>query len=193
MQHPLQITFHELPPSDAVARYVRRHAEKLHTFYDRIIFVRVAIEAPHRHKREGRPYRVCIVVDVPGEEIVVSRDVGGFAHEDVYATIDVAFDDVVRRLEDHAKVIRGEVKRHTRAQHGYVSKLFTYEGYGFIATEDGDEIYFHRNSVLNRGFERMRRGDKVRFTDAEGDDGIHASTVVLLPRHRREDMVMRYR
>lgn len=184
MPSPLQITFHELPQSNAVANHVRKHVAKLDTFFDRMTGCRVAIEAPHRHKHEGRPYRISIELSVPGQDVIVSRTANGPAHEDVYAAIDIAFDELQRRLRDHSRVMRGDVKRHEHARHGVVSKLFSYEGYGFIESEEGDEIYFHRNSVLNHGFERMQRGSKVRFIDAMGDDGIHASTVVLLP-HRK--------
>jgi cold shock CspA family protein len=179
MEIPFQLSFHGIAPSAPVTDYVRKRAEKLMTFSERIRICRVGIEAPHRHKHEGRPYRVRIEVDVPGEDIVVSRDVGGYARTDLYATIDAAFDDAQRRLQDHTKRLRGQVKRHAPSRRGIVSKLFSYEGYGFIETADGDEIYFHRNSVLNHGFDRMKRGAKVRFTDTTGEDGVHASTVVL--------------
>lgn len=39
----------------------------------------------------------------------------------------------------------------------HLGKLFSYEGYGFIETEEGEELYFHRNSVLKHGRERMSR------------------------------------
>jgi cold shock CspA family protein len=194
MQLPLQITFHELAHSNAMAAYVQKHALKLDTFYDRIMQCRVAIEAPHRHPPGARAnvYRVRIALSVPRDEIVVSREVEGSSRMDIYAALDAAFDDVQRRLQDHVRRVRGDVKRHDRAQHGIVSKLFAYEGYGFLLDEDGDEIYFHRNSVLHHGFDRMQRGSRVRFTEATGDDGVHASTVVLLP-HRRPVAAERYR
>jgi cold shock CspA family protein len=179
MDIPFQLSFHGISPSAPVTDYVRKRAQKLITFADRVRICRVAIEAPHRHKREGRPYRVRIEVSVPGKEVVVSRDVGGYAQTDLYATIDAAFDDAQRRVQDQARRLRGKVKRHDRSRRGVVSKLYGYEGYGFIETSDGEEIYFQRNSVLNRGFDRMKRGAKVRFTDVTGEDGVHASTVVV--------------
>jgi ribosomal subunit interface protein len=186
MKLPLQVTFHGFSPSGAIADYVGKRAGKLDTFFDRIMSCRIAIEAPHRHKHEGRRYRVRIGLGVPRDEIVVSRDVGGRAGEDVYAAIDEAFDEAQRRLEDYARLRRGDVKTHERARHGRIGKLFSYEGYGFIQTDEGDEVYFHKNSVLHRGFGRMHRGDKVRFAAETGDDGVHASSVALLPRQRKK-------
>jgi ribosomal subunit interface protein len=101
MQLPVQVTFHDIPHSDAIDAYVRRHASKLESFSSRIIRCRVAVEAPHRHKHEGRHYRVVVDVTVPGDEVVVSRAPGDDnANEDVYAAIDEAFDRLSRRLED---------------------------------------------------------------------------------------------
>jgi ribosomal subunit interface protein len=175
MELPLQLTFHGLPHSDAMADVIRRKADKLDTFFDRIVSCRVAVESPHRHKHEGHPYRIGIEVGVPGSEIVVST-----TDPDAYAAVDAAFDDVARRLSDHARLRRGDVKQHEHAKHGVVAKLFGYEGYGFIRTTEGDEVYFHRNSVLHQGFERMHVGSRVRFAEVTGDDGVHASSVALL-------------
>jgi cold shock CspA family protein len=45
-------------------------------------------------------------------------------------------------------------------------RLFPDEGYGFLTNEDGEEVYFHRNSVLEGVFDQLRAGSDVRF-DAE--------------------------
>jgi ribosomal subunit interface protein len=179
---PLQVTFHGVPHSDAIETHVRTCASKLQTFFDRMTSCRVVIEAPHKHKHSGRPYRIRIDLGVPQDEIVVSRDVGGDASEDVHAAIDEAFDEVGRRLQDHVKLHRPRQKHHEHARHGTVAKLSIFEGYGFIQTEEGDEIYFHRNAVMHGAFDRMKHGDRVRFTEVTGEDGVHASTVVLLGR-----------
>ncbi len=165
-----------------MASYVEKKAQKLDNQYGRIMRCRVTIEAPHRHSREGKRYAVRIDMTIRGEEIAISRDLGD-SEQDTYAAIDAAFDEAKRRLRDHVDVRRGDVKSHEQhSLHGRVSKLFTYEGYGFIETETGDEIYFHKNAVLNHGFDRLVRGAQVRFTQEEGDDGIHATSVTLVRR-----------
>ena len=52
--------------------------------------------------------------------------------------------------------------------------------YGFLGTNDGEEIYLHRNAVLGRGFEKLSVGDKVRYVvhEGEGEQGVQASTVI---------------
>jgi ribosome-associated translation inhibitor RaiA len=182
MQLPLQITFHEVPHSDAVELYVRTRAAKLDTLAARITSCRVALEMPHRHARHGEHFRVRIDVTLPGGEVVAARSPDASkSYEDLYATIDAAFDDVGRRVQDFVRRQRGDVKPHERSRHGKVVKLYTYEGYGFLLTPEGDELYFHRNSVLDAAFERLKIGDRVRFVEVEGqgEGGPHASTVAI--------------
>jgi ribosomal subunit interface protein len=181
MQLPLQITFHGVQHSDAIEQYVRVRAEKLNTLDGRIMACRVAVELPHRHSQHGEHYRVRIDLTVPGGEVVAERTPGDDrAYEDVYAAIDGAFDDAGRRLQDFVRRQRGDVKDHERARHGVVAKLYTYEGYGFLRTSEGDELYFHRNAVLHSAFDRMKIGSRVRFVEDQGETGPHASTVALL-------------
>jgi cold shock CspA family protein len=44
-------------------------------------------------------------------------------------------------------------------------------------------IYFHRNSVIDGGFDRLAVGAHVAFTEEEGDKGPQASTVRRLGKH----------
>jgi ribosomal subunit interface protein len=113
MQTPLQITFHEVPHSDAVEEYVRKRAGKIDTLGARISHCRVALEAPHRSASHGRHYRVRIALTVPGTEVVASRSPDeARGYEDLYAAIDAAFDDAGRQIQDAARRRRGEVKAH---------------------------------------------------------------------------------
>ncbi|HZU85404.1 MAG TPA: HPF/RaiA family ribosome-associated protein [Polyangiaceae bacterium] len=180
MQAPIQITFHGVQHSDAIEEYVRKRADKLDTLDPRVVACRVALELPHRHAHHGEHYRVRIDIRVPGGEVVVERvPEGDRAYEDVYAAIDAAFDDASRRLQDFVRRQRGEVKRHEGARHGVVTKLFPYEGYGFLRTPEGDELYFHRNAVLDGAFDRLKLDARVRFVEDDGDGAPHASTVAV--------------
>ena len=105
----LQVTFREVPHSDAIEAYVRRKAEKLPTFYDRITSCRVAIESPHNHRRHGKLYRVRVDMGVPGTELVAGDDP---RFDDAYAAIDDAFDAARRLLLDWVQRRRGDVKYH---------------------------------------------------------------------------------
>jgi cold shock CspA family protein len=61
-----------------------------------------------------------------------------------------------------------------------VVRIFREDGYGFIKTLDGEEIYFHRNSVLHDDFDRIEVGTGVRFTATEGDKGLQTTSVEIV-------------
>ncbi len=180
MQIPTEITFRNMDASEAVEARVRGKVAKLERFFDGIIGCHVAIQAPHRRRHKGKQYHVRIELRVPGAELVGSRDPGDdSAHEDVYVAVRDAFDAIARQLEDYARKLRGDVKTHETPVQGRVVRLFPDEGYGFVATTDGREIYFHRNSVVNGSFDTLEAGTPVQIAVAEGESpqGPQASTV----------------
>jgi cold shock CspA family protein len=67
-----------------------------------------------------------------------------------------------------------------------VKKLLPEDGYGFLESADGREIYFHRNSVRELGFESLEIGARVRFAEEEGEKGPQASRVTPLGEHAPE-------
>jgi ribosome-associated translation inhibitor RaiA len=140
MEIPLQVTFRNMPPSEAVEKNIREKTAKLESFYDRLTSCRVIIEAPHRHHHKGKAYEVRIDLTVPGGEIVInhaptrlsalkSSEATGSeqevtethepskhaAHADVYVAIRDAFNAAGRRLQDYARRQSGAVKTHKPA------------------------------------------------------------------------------
>ncbi len=170
----VQLTFRDIPHSDSVAAHVERRAAKLETFFDRITRCHVVVEAPHRHSRHGKRYRVRIDLHVPGKELVVSKNLDD-QKEDLHAAVDDAFGDAERVLEEYARILAGDTKPRSGSRIGIVLKMF--DGYGFIEDQDGNEIYFHANSVLNGRFDKLAIGTRVRYAEEDGDKGPQASTV----------------
>jgi cold shock CspA family protein len=179
MQTPLQISMGNMEESDAARDLVRRYVAKLEVLYSRITSCRVMIDVPQRFPA-GTPvaYNVRVDIRVPGEEIVIRRQ----AHPELHTAIQEAFDAAGRRLQDYARRMRGDVKQDTRMSRGTVTQLFPLEGYGFLQTDDGREVYFHKHSVLDEAFERLEVGSVVRFVEEAGDKGPQASTVALAGR-----------
>lgn len=108
MQVPLQITIRDVEHSEALETHIRDKASKLDEFFKHIMSCRVVVEVPHKHHQQGKQFNVRIDIGVPGGEIVVNRDHA----EDVYVALRDAFDAAKRRLEDYARKIRGDVKKH---------------------------------------------------------------------------------
>jgi ribosomal subunit interface protein len=116
MKLPVQITFRDMSPSEALEANVREKAQNLNRFYDGIMGCRVVVEARHKHHHKGNLYHLRIELTVPGQEVVVSREpVEDHSHEDVYVAIRDAFDAARRQLEDYARRHRHQVKKHAQA------------------------------------------------------------------------------
>ncbi|MCC6468912.1 MAG: HPF/RaiA family ribosome-associated protein [Alphaproteobacteria bacterium] len=186
MNQQVEIIFRNAERSDAVESAVRERAEGLARLHDRLQHCRVVIEMTHRRMPKGREYRARIDLKLPGKNLVVGRaSAAAQSHPDVYVAIRHAFDAAQRRLQDFSRRRRGDVKSHEAPPHGQVARLFPAEGYGFIRMSDGQEVYFHRNAVVNEGFDRLAVGAEVRVSvhDGESDKGSQAGTVKPLGRH----------
>ena len=186
MRLPLQITFRHADASPSVEDRIREYAAELDRFFDQIMSCRVAVERQHGRHYQGNLFRVRLDITVPGREIVVGRESKpGRAHQDVSVAIRDAFDAARRQIEDHARIYRGEVKLHTVPDHGRITRLFRKDNYGFIATADSGEVYFHRNSVAGGAFDKLAVGDEVRFVaqHSESAKGLQASTVSPIGKH----------
>lgn len=172
----IQITSRGIELSKLQKEEIREKIERLGKYYERIMRCRVVMEAPHRHKHEGRQFRVCIEMRVPGEDIIVKRQL----NEDLDIALRDAFDAARREIEDYVRRQRGGVKYHEEPPQGRITSLFPDKGYGFLTTLDGREIYFHKNSVINRDFSQLKTGMRVRFAEEEGDKGPQASSVTII-------------
>jgi CspA family cold shock protein len=51
---------------------------------------------------------------------------------------------------------------------GTVKKLVSDKGFGFIATGDGSDIFFHHSSVQNGQFDQLNEGQQVEYTVEQG-------------------------
>ncbi len=115
MDIPLELSFHNVEPSNALKDAVRGHVAKLEQFHDHIIGCRVVIELPHKsQKASGNPPDVHIVIRVPGKEIVVSKELAHNGHKkaatDAYAVLDNAFTVAQQQLKAYRRVLHGDVK-----------------------------------------------------------------------------------
>jgi len=168
VEQSLQITFRNIPHSDALEADIREKAAKLDQFYEKIMACRVMVEAPHSHHHK------LVVKRGPKEH---------HAHEDPYVAVRDAFDAARRQLQDFARKQRGKVKSHEIPPHGKVSEITPLQEFGRIEGSDGKDIYFHRNSVVDGDFDALEVGDEVWYTEESGEEGSQASTVHIVRKH----------
>jgi cold shock CspA family protein len=187
MQTPLEIAFHNLQPSESLEADIRKRVAKLEKLYDRLVGCRVSIEALHKQHRTGNIYEVHIVLMVPGYDLAVSREPHKakerYANPNVRTSVRDAFQAAERQLKAFKAKQRGETKPHDTLFQGQVAQLYPDKDHGFILTHTGTQLYFHRNSVMDNGFDQLRRGDPVHFVEKVGDTGPIASKVWRGPEH----------
>jgi|JI10StandDraft_1071094.scaffolds.fasta_scaffold477052_2 ribosomal subunit interface protein len=120
MQVPVHIAFHGLDSSEAVETRIREKVAKLEQFFDRITACRVVVERHHKvnhASNAGQPYHVSIILEVPGDDLVVKRDPKRADslkdHEDINIALRDAFATMERQLKDYVR--RRRENRGTRA------------------------------------------------------------------------------
>lgn len=181
MQGPLEIVFDNLDRSPSVEAIIKEKCKKLERFYQHMTDARVVVSQKGRRHHKGNDYSVTIEANVPGKRLVVSKSPGRriLGNEELLPTVNDAFKAMIRQLEDYARKQRGDIKFHETPLEGRVSRIYPYEGYGYISLTDGREVYFHRNSVVDEGFEPLKEGAYVRVVLAydESPAGPQATTV----------------
>jgi cold shock CspA family protein len=103
--------------------------------------------------------------------------------ERVYALIRRTFDSAARELEKVVEKQRAEVKTPaTNRLSGVVNRVLREKGYGFIRNLEGEEVYFHKNSVLHGHWDELKAGSGVNYSAEFGEKGLQASAVELISR-----------
>ncbi|SJZ94572.1 cold-shock protein [Selenihalanaerobacter shriftii] len=54
------------------------------------------------------------------------------------------------------------------------------KGYGFIESEEGDDIFVHFSAIEEEGFKALEDGQEVEFGIVEGEKGPQAENVTKL-------------
>lgn len=185
-----EISYKGMHRSEALDAYIQERAEHLERIAHGIVTCRVGIEVAQRNHKVGNPYRMRVEINVPpGHDLVAVRE--RTDEELLHGLRTLArevFDALEQQVRKAATKRRGEVKAHGNGEQpaAMVVKVFHDKGYGFIKTVEGEEYYFHKNSVLHDDFERLRIGTEVRFAEEQGREGPQASSVQIVSRRGAE-------
>ena len=60
---------------------------------------------------------------------------------------------------------------------GTVKWFNTSKGFGFILTDDGQEVFVHYSDILSDGFRNLTEGEKVTFRIVNNGKGLRAVEV----------------
>ena len=174
-----QIDFQGMEPSEDLRARIEEHIARLEDRYGRITACRVVVKGPGGRHQTGGLYEFNIWLALPdGREVAIERT----PHLDErFQNLDFALNDTFkrarRRLQDQVRRMRGQMKVHETTPTGIVKQLLAGEDYGFLETADGRQVYFHANSVANRGFARLEIGEHVHFVEEDGENGPQAIVV----------------
>jgi ribosomal subunit interface protein len=171
---PLDVTLRDVENTEAIDASIKKRAEKLHQYYDRITFCKVAVAALQKNQHQGKLFQVNIELNVPGKMMVANRH--SHRNEDLYVAIRDSFNAIKRQLEEHIHKLREDNKTpHTLPLNGTIVRLFDY--YGFIEDMDGNEYYFHEDNVLQPEFSHLIVGNSVKFLGSASGEAWQAHHV----------------
>ncbi len=54
------------------------------------------------------------------------------------------------------------------------------KGYGFIAREQGDDVFVHFSAIQGQGFRNLDEGQSVEFNVEQGQKGLQATNVAVV-------------
>ena len=184
MPADVQISFRGMESSPSVEAQVRRRAEGLQQFSDRVSACRVMLEAAHRRHRQGTIYHVRVDLTAPGGEVVVGRGARRGSCARGPARLDWRCIRCRPPPASGPTPARWPTKLSRRSDRPD-RRVFAERDYAFLETDEGEEIYIHRNAVVDGGFDRLKVGDHVRFVvdldEGESCQGKHRHTA----RHRQ--------
>lgn len=63
---------------------------------------------------------------------------------------------------------------------GTVKWFNSEKGFGFITSEEGNDVFAHFSQIQKDGFKTLEEGEKVSFDVAEGQKGPQAENIVVL-------------
>jgi CspA family cold shock protein len=78
------------------------------------------------------------------------------------------------RARHFRKAVHFLLKENRSMAKGTVKRIIRERGFGFIAAEDGREVFFHRSELQDVDFDAIGEGDPLEFTIVKGKKGPQA-------------------
>lgn len=182
-----EITYRGVEKTDTIEQLIHEKIAKLERVCDHISSCHIVVEKEQDRPRDRSPYRVHLDITVPPEHELSAESTMG--HRTQYADLDTvvrdAFDKAWRQLRDLSEqqheYDRGQINDGEQDTTALVTQLFQDQGYGFLKTLDGQDVYFTSASVAHNDFDRLTVGTGVRFEAVQDEDGLlHATTVQIV-------------
>jgi|SRR5688572_11950168 ribosomal subunit interface protein len=134
--------------------------------------IRVHVTLKHGEHHLHGTEEVDIVATCPGATLRAAKQ-----EERMPDAVHAALDAIERQLVAHHEERRHFGKAPGRRPSGTIARLVPDQGYGFIRTDEGEEVYFHRNSLHELDFAQLHPGFPVELELERGKRGQQASRV----------------
>jgi ribosomal subunit interface protein len=138
--------------------------------YPKLIRVHVTLRHGRHHLRGAE--EVDIVATYPGATLRAAKQ-----EEEMRDAVHAALDVLERQLAAHHEERRHFGKAPGARPSGTIARVFTDRGYGFIVTDEGEEVYFHQNALHELDFASLPLGLPVELEIERGERGPQASRV----------------
>ena len=63
---------------------------------------------------------------------------------------------------------------------GKIKSIIRPRGFGFISTENGEQVFFHRSALQGKDFDFLEEGTDVKFNLERGPKGLRAANVRIV-------------
>lgn len=186
MQVPLEIAFQNVDVQEWAENDIRERVADLERICDQIVSCRVRVQQrATSNRRNSIPPVVHIDIGLPGQNgIVVSQEperlLQKFQHPDLRNAIHEAFRIAEQRLIS-VKEQRNERCRERQPDDiklaGQVAEIVPARNFGFLLTNTGGLLYFHREALTVGDFATLQPGDEVFYSESDGDTGPTATNV----------------
>lgn len=190
MQVPLEITYRNVEKTEDIDRLIREKMAKIEKICNYIVSCHVVIEHPQEYQNAGNPYQIRIEMSIPKNHYIVVKH--GMGKEDMHLPLSTvirkAFDAVRKQVRELVQRQHAHLKVHdVNGTIGIVNKINREEGYGFLLNAEGEDVYFHKNSVVQNEFDQLYEGATVIHTEEPTERGPKATSVKLFePIDKRE-------
>jgi ribosome-associated translation inhibitor RaiA len=182
----MEIAFHNVHKSDWAEDAIRDHVARLEEIYDRLITCRVRVDQRADNTNHTIPPVVRIEMSVPGhKDLVVAHEPEHLQRKFQSPDLQNAINEAFRIAERQLSEFKDQRTDHTaatghEASHeflGQIAEMTPERDFGFLMTNEGGLLYFHRNSMLTGDFDGLRRGQEVHYVETVGDTGPIATKV----------------
>lgn len=186
MKVGLEVTYRNVEKTAAIESLIQEKLAKLERLCSYISSCHIAIEKVNDRPSHGSPYRARIDLTLPPSHELVADSNPGDTNQ--FVALDTVIRDAFSKMERQLKAQTRQQREAEKSQINHaaqdttalVTKIYRDLDYGFIKALDGEDIYFHRNSVIHDDFDRLEVGTGVRYVAVEGEEGLRATTVQIV-------------